>query len=165
MWPMRPKASVGPNHRLPLEPFQSLHPLFPYSQILQCPTPQPCFSLPYPNFIPPNHIHSQTTMPYQNINHHDLITKKPDIPEGGKQQRVACMPNHVSGGNAFSIDSKAFTLGFDGGRIDPYHIMERRGGFRGSLWVGLGGLCWLLDMLAKLYNQTQKLEGFFLSFC
>ena len=71
------------------------------------------------------------------------------------------MPNHVSGGNAFSIDSKAFTLGFDGGRMDPYHIMERRGRFHGSLWVGLGGLCWLLDMLAKLYNQTQKLEGFF----
>jgi hypothetical protein len=69
--------------------------------------------------------------------------------------------NQVSGGNAFSIDSKAFTLGFDGGRMDPYHIMERRGRFRGSLWVALGGLRWLLDMLAKLHNQTQKLEGFF----
>ncbi len=66
-------------------------------------------------------------MPYQNINHHNLNTKEPNIPEGGKQRRVAYLPNHVSGGNAFSIDSKAFTLGFDGSRMDPYHIMERKG--------------------------------------
>jgi hypothetical protein len=32
---------------------------------------------------------------------------------------------------------------------------EDRSGF------ALGGLRWLLDMLAKLHNQTQKLEGFF----
>ena len=36
----------------------------------------------------------------------------------------------------FSINSKVFTLGFDGSRVDPYHIMECRGHFRGSLWVG-----------------------------
>ena len=40
---------------------------------------------------------------------------------------------------AFRIDAKVFLLGFDGGRAEPYNIMERRGWLRGSLWVGLCG--------------------------
>lgn len=68
--------------------------------------------------------------------------------------------NPEGGGNVFSIDSKSFTLGFFGGRVDPYHVMERRGRFRGSLWVGLGGLHWMLDVMVKLCTPTQKLEGF-----
>ncbi len=46
---------------------------------------------------------------------------------------------------AFRIDAKVFLLGFDGGRAEPYNIMERRGRLRGSLWVGLCGLQWLLN--------------------
>ena len=30
-------------------------------------------------------------------------------------------------GSDFCIDSKVFKLAFDGGRVDPSHIMERRG--------------------------------------
>ena len=64
-------------------------------------------------------------------------------------------------GNVLSIDSKVFTLVFDGGRVDPYNIMERRGQFKGALWVGLEGLRWLLSVFIKLHNPKLKLEGFF----
>jgi hypothetical protein len=77
------------------------------------------------------------------------------------QQRIVRNVKPENGGNVFSIDSKSFTLGFSGGIVDPYHIMERRGRFRGSLWVGLGGLCWILDVMVKLCTPTHKLEGFF----
>ena len=56
------------------------------------------------------------------------------------QYRPERLQQNAGGGNAFSIDSKAFTLGFEGGRKDPYHIMESKGRFCGSLWIGLGGL-------------------------
>ncbi len=65
------------------------------------------------------------------------------------------------GGNIFIMDSKTFTLGFDGGRVDPYHIMERRRRFRGSMWLGLGGLQWVVNMILKLRNSNGTLEGFF----
>ncbi len=45
--------------------------------------------------------------------------------------------------------------------MDPYNITERKGRFRGSLWVGLAGLRWMLDVLDKLQNSTQSFEGFF----
>jgi hypothetical protein len=64
-------------------------------------------------------------------------------------------------GYEFCIDSKMFKLAFDGGRVDPYHIMERRGRFRGSLWVGITGLRWILDIFAKIRTTNQTLEGFF----
>jgi hypothetical protein len=67
----------------------------------------------------------------------------------------------MSGGNAFCIDSKAFTLLFDGGRADPYNIKEHRGRFRGSLWVGLSGLRWILDVFVKLRNLNQTIEGYY----
>jgi hypothetical protein len=152
--------------RTPLEPFQSLLPPLPYSQILHCPPPQSFISLPiHPQTpIPSNPIPLQTALPYQNTLNHNFNFKKPYLPEGCTQQRVACTSQPVGGGNAFSIDSKAFTLGFDGGRMDPYHIMERRGCSHGSLWDGIGGLRWMLDVLIKLRNPTQKLEGLFLVF-
>ena len=43
-------------------------------------------------------------------------------------------------GNSFRIDSKIFSLGFDGGRVDSYHILERRGKFMGLIWLGIKGL-------------------------
>jgi hypothetical protein len=67
--------------------------------------------------------------------------------------------DEASGGNAFCIDSKAFTLTFDGGRADPYNIKERRGRYRGSLWVGLSELRWILDVFVKLRNPNQTIEG------
>ena len=45
--------------------------------------------------------------------------------------------------------------------MDPYNITEWKGRFRGSLWVGLSGLRWLLDVFAKLRNPNQTIEGFF----
>jgi hypothetical protein len=65
------------------------------------------------------------------------------------------------GGNIFIIDSKTFTLGFDGGRVDPYHIMERRGRFCGSMWLDLGGLRWLVNVILKLRNWNGTLARFF----
>uniref|UniRef100_A0A2N9F4W2 Reverse transcriptase domain-containing protein n=1 Tax=Fagus sylvatica TaxID=28930 RepID=A0A2N9F4W2_FAGSY len=61
----------------------------------------------------------------------------------------------------FRIDAKRFTLGFEGGRTDPYHIMERRGRFRGSLWVGSRGLKWFLDEMGGMMKPGSHLEGFF----
>ena len=40
----------------------------------------------------------------------------------------------------FRVGAKNFTLAFDGGRMAPYHIKERRGKFFGSLWLGHDGL-------------------------
>ncbi len=80
---------------------------------------------------------------------------------GGSFQRVVSRGVIEAGGNVFNIDSKVFTLAFDGGRVDPHNIMECRGRFRGSLWVGLEGLRWILDVFIKLCNLNQKLEGFF----
>ncbi len=45
--------------------------------------------------------------------------------------------------------------------MDSYHIMERRGRFRGSLWLGLGGLRWLVNVILKLCNLACTLDGFF----
>ena len=53
-------------------------------------------------------------------------------------------------GKPFRIDSKLFTLGFDGGRADPYHIMESKGRFQGSIWLGIKGLHWTIGELRKL---------------
>ncbi|GMY20918.1 kinesin-like protein kin-4c, partial [Fagus crenata] len=64
-------------------------------------------------------------------------------------------------GNEFCIDSKVFKLAFDGGRVDPYHIMECRGRFRGSLWIGIKGLRWILDIFVKIRTTNLTLEGFF----
>ena len=76
-------------------------------------------------------------------------------------QRADNRGRFKAGGNVFCIDSKAFTLVFYGGRVDPYNIKERRGQFRDSLWVSLKGLRWLLKVFHKLRNPKQNLEGFF----
>jgi hypothetical protein len=64
-------------------------------------------------------------------------------------------------GNEFCIDSKVFKLAFDGGKVDLYHIMECRGRFKGSLWIGITGLRWMLDILVKIRTTNQTLERFF----
>uniref|UniRef100_A0A2N9IMC9 Reverse transcriptase domain-containing protein n=1 Tax=Fagus sylvatica TaxID=28930 RepID=A0A2N9IMC9_FAGSY len=60
----------------------------------------------------------------------------------------------------FRVGVKRFTLAFDGGRSAPYHIMERRRKFVGSLWLGFEGLQWLLAEWASLRTCTD-LKGFF----
>uniref|UniRef100_A0A2N9GXU6 Reverse transcriptase domain-containing protein n=1 Tax=Fagus sylvatica TaxID=28930 RepID=A0A2N9GXU6_FAGSY len=45
--------------------------------------------------------------------------------------------------------------------MDPYNITERKGRYRGSLWVSNLGLRWLLDVFVKLRNPNQNTEGFF----
>lgn len=45
--------------------------------------------------------------------------------------------------------------------MDPYHIMERRGRLCGSMWLGLGGLRWLVNVILKLRNWNGTLAGFF----
>jgi hypothetical protein len=52
-------------------------------------------------------------------------------------------------------------LSFEGGRADPYHIMERRGRFRGSLWVGSRGFKWLMEEMGVMMKPGSHLEGFF----
>jgi hypothetical protein len=64
-------------------------------------------------------------------------------------------------GPSFRIDSKLFSLGFDGGRFDPYHVMERRGNFQGSLWLGIRGLRWTLDEMGKLKDIPSTQAGSF----
>lgn len=56
---------------------------------------------------------------------------------------------------------KTFSFGFEGGRVDSYHIKEHRGHFCGSLWFGYRGLKWLLDELEVICNSPTTLEGFF----
>ena len=51
----------------------------------------------------------------------------PKTRDGGMGQRADNRGKFEAGGNMFCIDSKAFTLAFDGGRVDPYNIKERRG--------------------------------------
>uniref|UniRef100_A0A2N9I472 Reverse transcriptase domain-containing protein n=1 Tax=Fagus sylvatica TaxID=28930 RepID=A0A2N9I472_FAGSY len=71
----------------------------------------------------------------------------------------------TSGGvkHSFRIDAKRMTLIFDGGRNDPYHIIERRGKFRGSIWVSSKGLHWLLGAWDQLSQISTQPEGFFQS--
>ena len=64
-------------------------------------------------------------------------------------------------GKPFRIDSKLFTLGFDGGRADPYHIMESKGHFQGSIWLGIKGLHWTIGELRKLKHVSPSRSGIF----
>jgi hypothetical protein len=79
---------------------------------------------------------------------------------GGTGQRVENKNNCETGGNAFSIDSKAFTLVFDGGRVDPYNIKERRGRLEDLCGLALKGLRWLLEVFVSSETQT-KVRRFF----
>ncbi|KAF3946308.1 hypothetical protein CMV_027413, partial [Castanea mollissima] len=63
----------------------------------------------------------------------------------------------------FRIDSKAFSLAFDGGRIDSYAIHERQGQFHGSIRVGRLGLDWIIACFADLYHWNFQKQHFFKS--
>ena len=54
----------------------------------------------------------------------------------------------------FRIDSKVFSLAFDGDRIDSYAIHEQWGKFHGSIRVGRLGFDWIIACLADLISGT-----------
>uniref|UniRef100_A0A2N9F2D7 Reverse transcriptase domain-containing protein n=1 Tax=Fagus sylvatica TaxID=28930 RepID=A0A2N9F2D7_FAGSY len=147
IYPLPPHINQPLLH--PTAPVNTQHPIS-YSHILQYRTPQP-YQLPTPKppytlTYPPNQpIISQPDRPPQT---HIACPNTSDSQVGGALTIKRVQPE--GNGNTFIIDSKTFTLGFDGGRTDPYHIMERRGRFRGSLWLGLGGLRWLVNTLLKI---------------
>ena len=60
----------------------------------------------------------------------------------------------------FRIGAKNFFLAFDGGRAAPYHIIEKRRKFVGSLWLGLDSLRWVLKTWGLLWQEAE-LKGFF----
>jgi hypothetical protein len=62
--------------------------------------------------------------------------------------------------SVFQMGAKTFTLVFDGGRVAPYLIRERRGRFKGSLWLNLIGLKWLLGVIEQVRLKDDK-KGFF----
>jgi hypothetical protein len=62
--------------------------------------------------------------------------------------------------SVFRLGAKTFTLLFDGGRVAPYLIKERRGRFQGSLWLNLSGLKWLLGVIEQVRLKDDK-KGFF----
>jgi hypothetical protein len=125
-----------------------MHPPIPYSQILRTTSPE--ITLPHTLAIPQTQTRPQP-FPQNNQNPHYRGSVL------GVENRGGVAPI----GNEFCIDSKVFKLAFDGGRVDPYHIMERRGRFRGSLWIGITGLRWMLDVFVKIRTTNQPLEGFF----
>ena len=67
---------------------------------------------------------NQELQPSQNLK--PIPQSKPTYPKSSEVR-----------GNSFRIDSKIFSLGFDGGKVDLYHIMERKGRFQGSIWLGI----------------------------
>ena len=121
-------------HRLPSENFPAFQPPIPYSQILQH---------PILTHIPTQATHTQQQIqPNQAITHNFVLTTpvRPNIypmtqplqtrnPIGGAIQTTVHGGVNMNVGNVLSIDSKVFTLVFDGGRMDPYNILERRGRF------------------------------------
>jgi hypothetical protein len=58
------------------------------------------------------------------------------------------------------VGAKTFTLSFDGGRVAPYQIKERRSRFQGSLWLNMNGLKWLLGVIEQVRLKEEK-KGFF----
>jgi hypothetical protein len=61
---------------------------------------------------------------------------------------------------SFRVGAKLFSFDYDGGRTAPYHIIEKRGRFIGSLWLGLKSLQWLINTW-ELLRQAEDLKGFF----
>ena len=58
------------------------------------------------------------------------------------------------------MGAKHFSFAFDGGRTAPYHIIEKRGRFVGSLWLGFKSLQWLITTWRSL-RKIEDLKGFF----
>ena len=65
---------------------------------------------------------------------------------------------------SFGIDSKAFILAFDGGRMDSYSIIEKQGKHHGSIRVGRSGLDSIIACLVELCRWNFSKQHFFKRF-
>uniref|UniRef100_A0A2N9F7C8 Reverse transcriptase domain-containing protein n=1 Tax=Fagus sylvatica TaxID=28930 RepID=A0A2N9F7C8_FAGSY len=144
------------------------------------PSPHPTYSTPW--FQPPPSIFSaqtfpptipQTTYTSQPLQPNPIHTQTPpsygfkpppnpppNLPPQPKPPTYYRKSSEVRR-KPFRIDSKLFTLGFDGGRADPYHIMENKGPIQGSIWLGRKGLHWALGELRKLKHSPSSRSGIF----
>uniref|UniRef100_A0A2N9GJ10 Reverse transcriptase zinc-binding domain-containing protein n=1 Tax=Fagus sylvatica TaxID=28930 RepID=A0A2N9GJ10_FAGSY len=138
-----------PNQPTTLYTNPSLYPL-PFSHP-QRPSFNPTFPPPQASIQTPFHFGHNPPLPSG--------TTIPAIP----QQHACTRPllGKPIGKAFFRIDAKHFTLGFDGGRVDPYQIIETRGKFRGSLWLGIDGLHWVLGVVGIVRDPVTTKEGFF----
>lgn len=57
------------------------------------------------------------------------------------------------------VGVKQFSLTFEGGQVAPYHIIERRGKFVSSLWLGMASLKWVFLTWSTLCKSSD-LKGF-----
>ena len=128
--PYHPPLPFGP--LLPLTPPHFFWPTFG-----QGPQPPIC-SLPVPNVSHPSTLQSKPTITLSQLPKPQQPKPKPQL---GEIERISTF---------FRINSKVFSLAFDGGRIDSYAIHERRGKFHGSIRVGHLGLDWFIACLADL---------------
>uniref|UniRef100_A0A2N9FRJ8 Reverse transcriptase domain-containing protein n=1 Tax=Fagus sylvatica TaxID=28930 RepID=A0A2N9FRJ8_FAGSY len=140
-------------HPILLHPFhQNTHLPYPYHH-------QPPIINPPPTLFPA----SQPPIPYSQILQNSYITYNPHYqPAPLPYNTGPTKPNPTTNTLASSHASDASRAAeHRGGRANPYNILKRRGRYRGSLWVGLTGLRWLLDVFARLRNPNQTKEGFF----
>ena len=164
----------APQPPFPTYPFtffqpQPHWPTPPFIPITQWPVPL-YHPLHFPNHPPqPSHPDNcqNTTKPNtvvkpQTNSTHSNAQTIPPIPTPPRHS-LNYSPKSTGVKHTFRIDAKTFTLFFNGGRNDSYYIIEHRGNFRGSIWVSVKSLHWLLDARDKLHQITDQPEGFFRS--
>uniref|UniRef100_A0A2N9IM18 Reverse transcriptase domain-containing protein n=1 Tax=Fagus sylvatica TaxID=28930 RepID=A0A2N9IM18_FAGSY len=157
-----PPAPTTISHPYPPPyPYPYLAPLPPFK-----PAPSPVISthpqLPYPYY--PSYLASLTNNVAPTLPSTEWPATHPNIPQpppsSNKHQPITqSMPlgKHRS---VFRLGAKTFSLLFDGGRVAPYLIKERRGRFQGSLWLNMIGLKWLLGVIEQVRLKDDK-KGFF----
>ena len=163
--PSLPPPSLPTCH--PYNPYHPPLPFFTPPQFFwpafgQGPPPPPVIPVPiashidnvsHPSTIQPKPTVTPTQPP--NVSHPSTFQPKPTVTPTQPPKPQHPKPKPQSGGlerisAIVRIDSKVFSLAFDGGRIDSYAIYERRGKFHGSIWVGHLGLDWIIACLADL---------------
>nr|POF09045.1 hypothetical protein CFP56_38626 [Quercus suber] len=168
---------------LPPQPLPTFQPYNPYHPPLPFFTPPQFFwptfgqGPPSPSLIPvpiaSSHSNLQpklTSTPTQPPNVSHPSTLQPIVTPTQPPKPQQPKPKPQSGGlewisAVFHIDSKVFSLAFDGGRIDSYAIHERRGKFHGSIRVGRLGLDWIIACLADLDQWNFRKQPFFKRLC
>ena len=136
-------------------PYQ--HPYFPYTQPQLHPSPQ------LPALLQPSLQSSKPPPPQQPaVIQPSQAQTQPHMPFIHKSKHTKPQPKSSEvRGNSFRIDSKKFSLGFDGGRVDSYHIMETKTKFQGSMWLGKRGLRWMLGEMGKMRHISSTSTGIF----
>ena len=92
---------------------------------------------------------AQPSLPPLNLNPPKL---PPSPTDTSHSSQAKPLPSHGEHGKSasFRIDTKAFFLAFDGGRMDSCSITEKRGRYQGSIRVGRLGLDWIIACLVEL---------------